>query len=312
MTIYHEIKKMNCRPIGNEYDFLIKSLENSISLPRGTRIQRLKRAPTKLLYSKILELASLWFRKPIKIKARTFWHEDMLVVFPELVSLTIYRYGLYEEGLTRIVLKHLKPGMTFFDVGAHFGYFSLLASLIVGTEGQVHTFEPTPSSFNILKVNVSSKPNVIPRNCAVFSKRKTVIINDYGVRYSAYNSIYNARLSRDIVSKLKVKKYEVEGMSVDDYVENSGAIPNFIKIDAESSEHEIIIGMDETINEFHPIISIEIGDIGLNSITTSRDLINFLANKGYQPYECMDGTIGQHTHKDEPYKYDNILFLPNQ
>ncbi len=153
---------------------------------------------------------------------------------------------------------------------------------------------------------------MIPKNCALFSKREPVIINDYGIKYSAYNSIYNARLSRDILPKLRVKKYEVESMSVDDYVEDSGTIPHFIKIDAESSEHEIIIGMDKTINKFHPIISIEVGDIGLNGITTSKDLINLLANKGYQPYEFMNGKIGQYTHKDEPYKYDNILFLPNQ
>lgn len=296
----------------NNNEKLIKSLEKSVLLRRRTRIQKLKKAPIKLLYSKILELFSIWFRNPIKMRAKTFWDEDMLVVFPELVSLNIYRYGLYEEGLTRIVLKHLKPGMTFFDVGAHFGYFSLLASLIVGAKGQVHTFEPTPSSFNILKSNVSNKLNVIPKESAVSSESKIVTINDYGIRYSAYNSIYDARLSPNVLSKLKPRKYEVESISLDEYVENSGAIPNFVKIDAESSEYDIIIGMDKAINKFHPIISIEVGDIGLKSGSTSKDLIDFLSNKNYQPYEFAEGKIGLHTFKNEPYNYDNILFLPNQ
>jgi len=296
----------------NSTESLIRSLEKTISIPKGTRVQKLKKAPIKIVYSAILELFSLLFRRPIKIRAKTFWREDMLVLFPELVSLNIYRYGLYEEGLTKIVLKYLKSGMTFFDVGAHFGYYSLLASFIVGTEGQVHTFEPTPSSFNISKINLSNKRNVTLRNCAVSSKSKTVTINDYGIRYSSYNSIYDARLSPDVLSKLKPRKYEVESISVDEYVENSGAIPNFVKIDAENSEHDIIIGMDKTIDKFHPIITTEVGDLGLKSRIASKDLIDFLSRKGYQPYEFVEGKVGLHTCKNEPYKYDNILFLPNQ
>lgn len=56
-----------------------------------------------------------------------------MVVIAELVSLFIYRYGFFEEGLTNIFLHYLKPGMTFFDIGAHFGYFTLLGSALVGT-----------------------------------------------------------------------------------------------------------------------------------------------------------------------------------
>ena len=289
---------------------LIKLFEKAVFFSKGTRFQKLRKSPIKLSYSKILEIISLCFEKPMQIKTETFYGEDMLVVIPEVVSLNIYRYGVFEEGLTRMVLEYLKPGMTFFDIGAHIGYYTLLGSFLVGNEGQVHSFEPTPSSFSILRANTSNRENVVLNNSAVLSRGKIVFINDYGIKYSAFNSIYNARLPQEILPKLKVKKYEIESVSIDNYVENTGIIPNFIKIDAESSEYEILIGMDKTINKFHPMISIEVGDLAVKDVPTSKDLINFLVNKGYQPYEFKERKKLHHAPINEQYQYDNILFLP--
>jgi len=291
---------------------LVNLFQKAAFLSKGTRFEKLRKAPTKLLYSKILEVITRLDKKAIMIKAKTFWDEDMLVAIPEGVSLSIYRYGFFEEGLTRMILEYLKPGMTLFDIGAHFGYFTLLSSALVGNSGRTHSFEPTPSTFNILKANVSNKDNVITNNNAVFSMRKRIFINDYGIKYSAFNSIYDARLSEGIIAKLKVKKYEVEGISIDDYVENNALIPDFIKIDAESSEFEILLGMEKTINKFHPIITIEVGDMCVEGVPTTKELINFLINRGYKPYEFKEGEILQHTPKNEQYKYNNILFLPNK
>lgn len=291
---------------------LIKLLGKAIFHTKGTRIQRLMKAPRKMLYSKLLEFMVLLCGRPIKVKAKTFWGDDMFVVIPEGVSLKIYRYGLIEEELTRIILKYLKCGMTFFDIGAHFGYYTLLGSFIVGNKGQVHTFEPTPSTFSILNTNVSNKDNVILNNCAIYSNRQTILINDFGLRYSAFNSIYSERLPQEISSKLKVKKYEVDGVSIDNYVEEQYVKPDFVKIDAEKSEYEILLGMEKTIAKFHPIISIEVGDTGVTGIPRSKDLINLFVNKGYQPYELKNGKIEQHAVKNDKYQYDNILFLPRR
>ena len=290
---------------------LIKLFDKAVFLSKGTRIQRLMKSPIKLPFSKFLAIVALLFEKSFRIEVKTFWGEKMLVILPEVVSLSIYRYGLFEEGLSRMVLEHLKTGMTFFDIGAHFGYFTLLSSFIVGNKGQVHAFEPTPSSFSILKSNISNKDNVVLNNSAVLSKRKIVFINDYDIKYSAFNSIYNARLPQDILPKLKVKKHEVQSVSIDDYVENNSIIPNFIKIDAEGSEYEILIGMEKTIHKFKPIITIEVGDMGVKDVPASKDLINFLVNKGYKCYEFKEGKILQQALKDKQYQYDNILFLPS-
>jgi FkbM family methyltransferase len=288
--------------------YLIELFDKAIYLFRGTKFWKLREAPLKLIYAKFLQLFAEKLNKPIKIKTKTFWNENMLVIIPEIVSLSIYRYGFFEEGLTRMVLEYLKPGMTFFDLGAHFGYYTLLASFIVGKKGEVHSFEPTPSSFNILEANALNKVNVVLNNCAVFSKKKTIFINDYGTKYSAFNSIYKPRLPSDI--NLKAQKYRAKSTSIDDYVKSEGIIPNFIKIDAESSEYEILLGMERTINNFYPIISIEVGDLGVKDAPKSKDLINFLVRKGYQPYEFIKGSILPHIPKNSHYNYANILFIP--
>ena len=193
----------------------------------------------------------------------------MFVVIPEATSLNIYRYGLYEEDLTKTLLYSLKHGMVFFDIGAHYGYYTLLASFLVGEEGQVHSFEPTPYSFDVLKLNAKNKINIILNNCAVYSTKKNLIINDYGIQYSAFNSIYNARLPKIVLQNLKSKKLLVESISIDEYVERTCIVPDFIKIDAESSEYEILIGMEKTIKKFYPKISFEVGDMDVHGVPKS-------------------------------------------
>lgn len=287
---------------------LVKELEKAVLYSKATRGQKAKINPKSILL-KGLDILCLSFGKTLRIKSKTFWNDQMYTIIPELVSSNIARYGYHEEGLTRMILEYLKPGMTFIDIGAHFGYFTLLSSVIVGNKGQVHTFEPTPSTFNILKINVSDKDNVVINNTAVFSKRKIVTINDYGIKYSAFNSIYNARVPIDFLEKMKSNKYEIEAISVDEYIENNSITPDFIKIDAESAEHDILLGMEKTINKFHPIISVEVGDIGVEGVLTSKSLINILIDKDYLPYEYREREIIQHNVKNDPYQCNNIIFV---
>ena len=52
--------------------------------------------------------------------------------------------GAYEREETALVRRWLRPGMTFLDVGANLGYFTLLASRLVGPTGRVIACEPSP------------------------------------------------------------------------------------------------------------------------------------------------------------------------
>lgn len=62
--------------------------------------------------------------------------------------------GLYGPQETAILRALLRPGMTFVDVGANWGYFTLLASHLVGRDGRVLGLEPDPRLFSVLEENV--------------------------------------------------------------------------------------------------------------------------------------------------------------
>jgi FkbM family methyltransferase len=76
---------------------------------------------------------------------------------------------VYEAGTTRLFQVLLKPGMTVVDVGAHIGYYTVLASRLVREEGRVYAFEPDPDTFAVLIENIKTKaiPNVLPIQKAV-------------------------------------------------------------------------------------------------------------------------------------------------
>lgn len=233
----------------------------------------------------------------------------MIVVYPEPVSASIFRHGFVEEGLTAFVLDQLKPGMVLFDVGAHFGYFTLLGSVLVGTEGAVYSFEPTPSTFGVLCRNVGGRRNVHAENVAVWSEPTFLPFNDFGLRFSAFNSIYGPRGGDAWGVKAEPRTYQVRAVSIDGYVSASGVIPNFIKIDAESAEYKILEGMDDTLRKHRPIISVEVGDVNISGAARSKDVVEHILDRGYHALEYTDGKILDHRLREQ-YEYDNILLVP--
>lgn len=126
---------------------LLENLSFASNLSKKSRIIRVANNPWKMLYPKIMKI----IKKNIEVKVPTFWGGEMSVVLPEDVSVSIWRYGYFEEDVVRYMLRFLTEGMTFIDIGAHFGFFTLLGSYLVGKSGKVLAFEPTPTTYQQLK-----------------------------------------------------------------------------------------------------------------------------------------------------------------
>ena len=71
------------------------------------------------------------------------------------ISREVCMTGLYEPPMTRVMQHHLRPGGTAVDLGANWGYFTLLAAAAVGPGGAVLALEPDPRHFNALSKNVA-------------------------------------------------------------------------------------------------------------------------------------------------------------
>src|SRR5215831_21394191 len=71
----------------------------------------------------------------------------------DYIQRSIY-LGTFEPDESAQIKKYLKPGMTFVDVGANVGYYSLMAASLVGPRGRVLAFEPSPYAFARLKETI--------------------------------------------------------------------------------------------------------------------------------------------------------------
>lgn len=250
------------------------------------------------------------FRRTVDVQAETFWGDKMQLVLPERVSLGIFLLGFWEEGLTRMVLEHVREGDVFLDVGAHFGYFTLLGSVLVGESGQVHSFEPTPSTYELLCRNVAAKGNVVTNDLALYCENTSLRFNDYGPIWSAFNSLSTARLDPKTLEKIPAKTIQVKAVSLDDYVAAQGISEvSFVKIDAEFAEFEILRGMRRVISVARPMIAVEVGETGIPDVKSSREVIRLLLERGYEAYGYEGGHVVKHSLRAH-YSYDNLLFIP--
>jgi FkbM family methyltransferase len=93
--------------------------------------------------------APFWGRMPAKLGGAWFCCNPL-----HGGSRDVYFTGWYEPQETALLLELLRPGMTFVDVGANWGYFTLLAASRLGPRGQVIALEPDPRLFQLLQANV--------------------------------------------------------------------------------------------------------------------------------------------------------------
>lgn len=106
---------------------------------------------------------------PVQQRVPLFFGGTMEIVLPEVISEQIHSYGLFDDVVTWLAICAVEPGDTVFDVGAHFGYFSLLFAALSGASGRVFAFEPTPSTYAVLASNASRDPRIHTINAAAGS-----------------------------------------------------------------------------------------------------------------------------------------------
>ena len=78
-----------------------------------------------------------------------------------------------EGDVEEFIRSYLRNGSVFVDVGANIGYYTLIASKLVGSQGRVYSVEPIPSTAMILRANVrlNDCSNVAIYEAAAWSSR---------------------------------------------------------------------------------------------------------------------------------------------
>ena len=159
------------------------------------------------------------------------------VVLGDMVGCHIYYDGYYEPCLVKLVESHVGPGTVFFDVGAHVGQYTLLAAAL-GAE--VHSFEPTPSTFELLKQNVASNhlSDVHLNDCALSDQEGTADFYLAGSANIGQNSLFDSDNHRE--------RCTVRCTTLDHYLRSGGVNLAgrriFVKMDVERAELNVLRG----------------------------------------------------------------------
>lgn len=238
---------------------------------------------------------------------KIFTGDTMNIVVPDNVSTSLFLNGCFEADDTKGLIMSLSEGDTFIDIGAHIGYYSMVASRLVGDSGKVISFEPTPSTFGLLQKNLQQKGNVKLENLAVYSVQTNMEFNDYGLKYMVFNSFQKARLS-DI--DLQPNRINVQTTTLDNYCRLNNVNPSFIKIDAESVELHVLQGAVETIRKWKPKFMIEVGDFEHIDAGSSFKIITFLTDLGYDAFEYTNDSFVKHHIIQGHYPTLNLYFFP--
>jgi len=191
----------------------------------------------------------------------------------------------YEAGTTRLLTQIIEPGMVVIDIGAHVGYFTLLAAQQVGPTGHVYSFEPDPSNHRLLQQNIDANgyTNITATRKAV-SKSSGSAQLMLSSRDNGTHSLY-AQDSRD------ANTVNVDLVSLDEFLADAGwPKVDLIKMDVEGAEMDALVGMSRLLDESPGLKLVMEFNPGLLR-SASVDPLEFLAKPvelGFEVYVIGD------------------------
>ncbi len=157
----------------------------------------------------------------------------------------------YEASSFQFFEKNLKPGATILDIGAHIGLYSVF--LATKSKGKVYSFEPTPDTGAVLRQTVAINKlqnNITVVPAAVSDKPGTAT---FYISKTEEIATGNSLVDVDFGENYKRDGgYEVEVVSIDDFVQKNNLQPSVLKIDAEGVELEVLRGAKNTFSTFRP------------------------------------------------------------
>jgi FkbM family methyltransferase len=227
-----------------------------------------KRHPSKAIITKL--------GNDLKVRIYTY----------DVIGRDIYVQGMFEKAECKFVTNFLKQGMIFFDIGANLGQYTLLGAKRVGSNGRVHSFEPSSRMFSELNFNVSLNglSNVCNlNNVAVSDKEGISKLSKYEAGGEVYGSLGNqnwAEWGKSIIGQEEVKTITLNG-----YIKKYNiSHVDLVKIDIEGAELLALRGANQLLNRPDaPTIVLEMADITTDGFGyKALEIWDYLESFGYR------------------------------
>lgn len=184
------------------------------------------------------------------------------------VARLTYYFGYHEPSIFKFLDSFLKEGMTYCDIGANIGLYSIFAAKRVGFNGKVFSFEPQSETYKrmVENINTNNLKNIYTENKAVGNKNGLITMQQ---NYDSAKS-YIAVDTEDGES--------VEIITFDSFIDEKNLKSiDYLKIDVEGYEYNVLIGMKNFLKNTPPkIIQIELYENFLNRSGATINMVKTL------------------------------------
>jgi len=160
-----------------------------------------------------------------------------------LIEPWVLARGSYEYAKQRLFEQFVRPGDIVYDIGAHTGFYTLLASVLAGPTGRVVAFEPFPRNLAYLR-----------KHLALNHVRNTVVME--GAVYDDEGEVRIVAGLNSSETRVNAKgTISVRALTLDHLVFRDGfPAPTAIKVDVEGAEHAVLRGGTRLLTEKRPLI----------------------------------------------------------
>lgn len=183
----------------------------------------------------------------------------------ELLSFTHKGYWYYGRAREAAVMARiaglLRPGDTVIEAGGHIGFVTQYLAHLTGPRGRVHVFEPGQDNTRFLSRNIRKLPHVMQIKAALAAH------SGEGRFYEENIGGFMNSLDPDFVktstqgkrraAHLRVVETRIPTLRLDDYTLRHGVTPNFLKIDVEGGELDVLRGAAATLAQT-PALMVEV------------------------------------------------------
>lgn len=198
-------------------------------------------------------------------------------------------FGVYEPWESRLIHQVVRDGEVCFDIGAHKGFFSLQMAKQVGADGSVLSFEPDPRAYGSLDKNRSrNELNCIQAFPLALGEQE----GEIEIRLS--QKLGDAsRFERKAALDPNMPTTQAKMKRLDDVINETDVSSklqklSFIKMDAEGSEPAIFDGMENTLSNSSPILSLEFNFECLQMAGSSANQLKArLETEGFSLYRML-------------------------
>jgi FkbM family methyltransferase len=209
------------------------------SIRRGLRRPEVRRHPIRAISRRLLWRWH-WKRSPGTPIVINDWWRNLKIALPHTnnAALLFYR-GHSDECLLWLLQALLSPRMTFLDVGAHIGAFTLVGAKMVGNEGKVIAIEPLPPCAEAIR-----------RNAAMNAMDNVKVYEGAFCNYSGKVGFKSdtERTGGWIAANADSVAFEAPCWTLDDFLPYAGLRGvDVFKLDASGNELSVLLGGAKTL-----------------------------------------------------------------